>query len=159
MAYRDIAIPLDLNKIAGDKVIIKLETGFMFWEVDYVGIDYSDNLKLDVNYISPSSAIDGKNIDVTQLLSKQDNSFFVQPNVGDEVIVSFKTNVTNSETNKTLFLKNRGYYNYIRDYDTEPNFQKLKLFKEPGAFTNFSKYEYEALMDYEKLNTIASTSN
>ncbi len=159
MAYRDIAIPLDLNKIAGDKVIIKLETGFMFWEVDYVGIDYSDNLKLDVNYISPSSAIDGNNIDVTQLLSKQDNSFFVQPNVGDEVIVSFKTNVTNSETNKTLFLKNRGYYNYIRDYDTEPNFQKLKLFKEPGAFTNFSKYEYEALMDYEKLNTIASTSN
>lgn len=55
----------------------------------------------------------------------------------------------NLDLKRTCFLKNRGYYNYIRNYEGEPDFQKLKLFRAAGAFTDFSKYEYEALMDYE----------
>ena len=75
---------------------------------------------------------------------------YVEINIGDEVFVSFKTNKGNLDLEKTFFLKNRGYYNYVRDYKGEPNFQKLKLFREAGAFTEFSKLEYEAIMDYEK---------
>ena len=76
--------------------------------------------------------------------------------LGDEVIVNFKINDPKPDSNRTFFLKNRGYYNYIRNYTGEPNFQKLKLFREAGAFTDFSKYEYEALMDYEGQFDLAS---
>jgi hypothetical protein len=156
MAFRDMAVPIDLRRVIGEEVTVKLETGFMFWEVDYVGIDFSEDLPLDIKYINPDEAIDGNNAIVTKSLSATDQNYFVQPNIGDEVIVNFKINDPKPDSNRTFFLKNRGYYNYIRNYTGEPNFQKLKLFREAGAFTDFSKYEYEALMDYEGQFDLAS---
>jgi len=156
MAFRDIAVPMDVSSIAGDNVVIKLETGFMFWEVDYAGIDFTKNVSLDINYIHPTEAIDGNNQDVTKLLYKADQNYFVQPNIGDEVVVNFKLKDTKPSVNRTFFLKNRGYYNYIRNYEGKPNFTKLKLFKEAGVFTDFSKYEYEALIDYKNQFDLAS---
>jgi len=156
MASRDIAIPIDVSSVLEERVVIKLETGFMFWEVDYAGIDFTENLVLDVNYINPDEAIDGNNNNVTKLISAADQNYFVQPNIGDEVVVNFKISDSKPDVNRTFFLKNRGYYNYIRNYDGVPNFQKLRLFKEAGAFTDFSKYEYEALMDYENQFDVAS---
>lgn len=158
MASRDIAVPIDLSNIVGDEVVIKLETGFMFWEVDYAGIDFTENLALDVKYINPYEALDGNN-NVTNLLLTSDQNYFVQPNIGDEVVVNFKINESSLDLNRTFFLKNRGYYNYIRNYEGNADFQKLKLFKMPGAFTDFSKYEYEALMDYEDQFDLASNTN
>lgn len=156
MAFRDMAVPIDLRRVIGEEVTVKLETGFMFWEVDYAGIDFTEDLPLDINYINPDEAIDGNNVIVTKRLSAADQNYFVQPNIGDEVIVNFKINDPKPDSNRTFFLKNRGYYSYIRNYTGEPNFQKLKLFREAGAFTDFSKYEYEALMDYEGQFDLAS---
>ncbi len=158
MASRDIAVPIDLSNIVGEEVVIKLETGFMFWEVDYAGIDFTENLALDVKYINPYEALDGNN-NVTNLLLTSDQNYFVQPNIGDEVVVNFKINESSLDLNRTFFLKNRGYYNYVRNYEGNADFQKLKLFKTPGAFTDFSKYEYEALMDYEDQFDLASNTN
>lgn len=149
MASRDIVIPIDIEHIKTDKLEIKLESGFKFWEVDYVGIDFSKNIPIKLHNIAPSEAFDQDNKDVTTLLSKADQKYFVQPNIGDEVIVTFKINMPSTKLKASYFLKNKGYYNYIRDYKGMPNFGKLKLFKETGAFTEFSKYEYEALMDYD----------
>ncbi|WMI67322.1 hypothetical protein [Mangrovimonas sp. YM274] len=150
MAYRDQAISVDLSEVKGEQVAIRLETGFMFWELDYVGIDYSKNEELDIAYILPSQAIDGEGKNVREALTTADRNYFTQPNIGDEVTVSFEIEPFSNSLKRTYFLKNRGYYNYIRQYNEEPNFRKLKLFKEAGAFTDFSKYEYEALMNYEK---------
>jgi len=149
MSSRDIAVPIDLSKVAGNEVTIKLESGFMFWEVDYAGIDYTKNKALDIKYINPYEALGGNGENVTKLLSATDQNYFVQPNIGDEVLVTFKMSEPDQDLKRTCFLKNRGYYNYIRNYEGKPDFQKLKLFREAGAFTDFSKYEYEVLMDYE----------
>ena len=158
MAFRDIAVPIDVSSALGEIVEVKLETGFMFWEVDYVGIDFTKNRTLAVNYIKPDEAVDGYNTNVTKLLSAVDQNYLVQPNIGDEVVVNFKLSDTTTQLNRTFFLKNRGYYNYIRNYTGEPNFQQLRLFKEAGAFTDFSKYEYEALIDYEDQFDLAANN-
>lgn len=148
MASRDLVIPIDISDVKEDKIQIKLETGFMFWEVDYVGIDYSEQMDVQLNYINPSTAIDQNNTEVTSLLTKADKNYLTQPNVGDQVNVTFKFSSENPDLKQTVYLKNRGFYNYIRDYSGEPNFSQLKLFKDPEAFTDFSKYEYEAIIGY-----------
>jgi hypothetical protein len=158
MASRNIAVPIDLRHAVGEELVIKLETGFMFWELDYAGIDYTENLPLDIKYINPYEALDGNNNNVTNLLLASDQNYFVQPNIGDEVVVKFKTSESSLDLHRTYFLKNKGYYNYIRNYEGKPDFQKLKLFKASGAFTDFSKYEYEALMDYENQLDVASNT-
>ncbi len=148
MASRDMVVPVNVSQVAGEKLQIKLQTGFMFWEVDYVGIDYTEQIPMQLNYVKPELAMDQNNNNVTKLLSTIDTYYFVQPNVGDEVKITFKYEPQNPNLKRSVFFKNRGYYNYIRDYTGEPNFNKLKLFKEAESFTNFSKYEYEAIMDY-----------
>ncbi|PTM08207.1 MAG: hypothetical protein DA407_08635 [Bacteroidetes bacterium] len=149
LAMRDLVVPIDLD-VNNDEILqIKLETGFMFWEVDYVGVDFSKNYDLNAEYIDPVSALDQDNTDVTHLLNKQDGLYFMQPNIGDEVIVSFPTPSTNDDLNKTtVFLKNRGYYNYIRDYKGFPNREKLEAFKEDGTFTKFSETSYFEFVNY-----------
>ena len=116
MAMRDIVVPLKLNQVIGDKLQVKLETGFMFWEVDYVGVDFTKNVELQTEYIDPSEAIDQHGKDVTKLLAEADQNYFVQPEIGDEVVVHFPIKESNNGLNQSFFLKNRGYYNYIRDY-------------------------------------------
>jgi hypothetical protein len=154
MTMRDIAIPIDLSDVAENKVQIKLETGFMFWEVDYVGMDFSENIDLDIQYINPSEAIDQNGKTVTDLLLENDNKYFAQPNIGDEVVVKFPVKDFKTELQQTVFLKNRGYYNYIRDYKGIPDFEKLESFREDNTFTRFSEKAYFDFVNFD-LKTLA----
>ncbi len=149
MAMRNIVVPINLEGISGDNVQIKLETGFMFWEVDYVGLDFSENIDLKPEYISPSKALDQKGYDVTDLLSQVDSNYFTQPNIGDEVVISFPATNPNEGQTQTVFLKNRGYYNYIRDYKGIPDFETLKTFKEKNTFTKYSEKAYFDFVNYQ----------
>jgi len=155
MSMRDLVLPLKLDNVHGNKVQVKLETGFMFWEVDYVGMDFTNNIDLELEYINPSKAVDQYGNDVTDLLDKTDEKYFAQPNIGDEVLVNFSINELKGELNHSVFLKNRGYYNYIRDYKGIPDFEKLKSFKENGAFTNFSEEAYFDFVNNINSNQLA----
>tara|TARA_R110002096_G_scaffold7821_1_gene33406 strand:- start:8437 stop:9987 length:1551 start_codon:yes stop_codon:yes gene_type:complete len=154
MAMRDLVVPLELKGINKDKIQIKLETGFMFWEVDYVGMDFSKNIDLKPEYISPSKAVDQVGNNVTESLLNQDNNYLIQPNIGDEVTVSFSVEKPKPELVQSVFLKNRGYYNYIRDYKGIPDFEKLKSFRIDNTFTKYSEKVYFDFVNFD-LNTLA----
>ena len=142
MAFRDLVIPIDLEKINTRKIEIKLECGFMFWEVDYAAIDFSKDVPLEPQYFNPFSAIDENGKNVTHLLDKEDKNYLIQPNIGNEVVIKYHVKSPKKGEKQSVFLKNRGYYEYIRDYKGTPNFAKLKTFKEKGALSKYSKEEY-----------------
>jgi hypothetical protein len=142
MAFRDLIIPIDLKKINTPKIEIKLECGFMFWEVDYAAMDFSKDLPLEMQYINPTSAIDENGKDVTQLLEKEDKNYLIQPHIGNEVVIKYHVKTPKNGEKQSVFLKNRGYYEYIRDYKGLPNIAKLKAFREKGALSQYSKEEY-----------------
>jgi len=142
MAFRDLVVPIDLSKIHSNSVEIKLECGFMFWEIDYAAIDFSPNENLIVKKYNPSSAIDENGIDVKDLLLFEDQKRLIQPNIGNEVIVTFDKESNTKWEKESVFLKNRGYYEYIRDYKGKPKVKQLKKFKQDGALSIYSKNEY-----------------
>ena len=154
MAYRDLVIPIDLENINSQKIEIKLECGFMFWEVDYAAIDYSKDIPLKLQYINPLSAIDENGKNVTALLDKEDKSYLIQPNIGNEVVLKYHVKSPKNGESQTLFLKNRGYYEYIRNYKGIPNFAKLKTFREKGALSKYSKDEYYQFTGVRNLSEI-----
>jgi len=154
MAFRDLIIPINLEKINTKKIEIKLECGFMFWEVDYAAIDFSKDVPMEPQYINPFSAIDESGKNVTNLLDKEDKNYLIQPNIGDEVVIKYHVNPAKNGEKQTVFLKNRGYYEYIRDYKGIPNFAKLKTFKEKGALSKYSKEEYARFMKPGNLTEI-----
>ncbi|TNJ44680.1 hypothetical protein KFZ70_01480 [Tamlana fucoidanivorans] len=148
MATRDIVVSIPLDDVYKETIQIKLETGFMFWEVDYVAIDYSENERLISEYLKPNSAINQKGKDITELLKYKDANYLVQPNIGDEVTVSFQTHRHNKEAKESLFLLSRGYYNYIRDYKGVPDFERLKEFRKDNVFTKYSEQYYFDIVNF-----------
>lgn len=143
LSNRDIVIPINFDAVNSNTIQIKLECGFMFWEIDYAAIDFSENKSIEVTYLSPSKAFDEQGKDVKLQLTATDNLYLEQPIIGNIATIEFEaTDFTNTDMKKTLFLKNRGYYTYIRNYSGEPNFAELKLFREKGTFTKYSKNEY-----------------
>jgi hypothetical protein len=154
MAFRDLLIPIDLEKINTNKIEIKLECGFMFWEVDYAAIDWSKDIQIEPQYINPYSAIDENGKNVTNLLDKEDRNYLIQPNIGNEVVLKYKVKSPPNGESQTIFLKNRGYYEYIRDYKGIPNFAKLKTFREKGALSKYSEEEYRQFTGVKNLTEI-----
>lgn len=142
LAMRDLVIPMQVESLGEGPLRIKLETGFMFWDVDYVAIDYSPNVDVSVRHIKPSLATDENNYEVTHLLQQTDQQYLVQPEIGNEVDILFEIPPTSDLLTQSAFLKNRGYYNYIREYKGTPDFSLLKSFREKNAFTKFSEASY-----------------
>ena len=156
MATRDIAITLPEDDILEDYIEIKLQTGFMFWDLDYAAIDYSENKDFVIHKIKPASAIDENGEEVSGLLQMQDNSYLVQPAIGNQVTVNFSAPKMKTGLKQTAFLVNQGYYTYIRNYDGVPNFGKLKTFRNKNTFTRFSENMYKAIMNLEEPLDLAS---
>lgn len=145
LASRDMVMPIDLSKTEAKKVRIKLESGFMFWELDYAAMDFSNNIPVEVKRLKPSSAIDEKGYEVSNLLSADDKSYLEQFDVGNEVIVKYDAPTSNKDLKQTAFLHTKGYYERIRDYKGKPNVRYLKSFKRPGAFAEFSKEKFKEI--------------
>jgi hypothetical protein len=146
LSYRDLGITLDLEDIDEKVVEVKLETGYMFWEVDYVGIDYSENLPYEAALLAPDLAITNTGEIVTNLLSSQDGLYLTQGEVGDKVEITYRTTSIMDDVEYSYFLKNRGYYTYIRDYEGIPDFAELQKFREPNTFTRFSENQYHSVL-------------
>jgi len=159
LASRDIVMPIDLTKIKGENVRIKLECGFMFWEVDYAAIDFSPNIPVDITRITASSAVDEKGNDVSSSIVKTDNEYLIQPEIGNAAIIKYKGIPVKAESNQTVFLHTSGYYEYIRDYKNWPNISYLESFKNKGAFTNFAKQQYDQFMSTQNLLTASLTQS
>ena len=155
LSARDIVVPIPLNT-KDEKVQIKLVGGYMFWDLDYAGMDFSKNKDVKCTTLKPLSAIDENGNNVTALLTEKDSKYLVQPSIGNEVSINFATVKASPNTKQSFFFKTNGYYEYIRDYKGNPNFAKLKTFREKGALSSFSIELYKDFVsDSKKLSLIA----
>jgi len=145
LASRDLVMPVDLSNVKGDQVKIKLECGYMFWEIDYAAMDFSENLPVEISGVSPYTAIDENGKERSYLLTSSDKKYLYQPEAGNEVLVKYKAPTANKDLKQSVFLHSRGYYEYIRDYKGTPDIEYLKSFNKQGALSRFSKqmhYEF-----------------
>jgi hypothetical protein len=144
MAMRDNILPVDLDEISSDTVKIKLETGFLFWEIDYAGMDFSKTAKVIQSELAVNNALDRNGSDVRDLLRAKDDSYLVLKEVGDEVVLDFNEPPLQNSV-RSVFLHTSGYYKILRDQTGPADKQALKTFKKPNRFPEFSKEMYNLL--------------
>ncbi|HLX93233.1 MAG TPA: hypothetical protein VKR32_16225 [Puia sp.] len=148
VASREIAIPVDLTKCASDKINLKLSSGFMFWEIDYAALDFSNDECISVSRKLPILAKDESGRDVTQVLSKDDDIFLEQPEIGNATLIDYSYSPTkDTSKTQTYFLHAKGYYEHIRNFTNAPNISFLRIFKQPGAMSDFSLMLYREAMN------------
>ena len=146
LATRETVVPIALTEINEENIYIKLSTGFMFWELDYIGMDFSVNEKFTVKELQPVSAISESGKSVRSELMNEDGIYLEQPAPGCVATINYRyeTEKDPSKT-QTYFLHTKGYYQHVRNYKHKPDFLFLQQFKQPNAFNKFSLIHYKKL--------------
>lgn len=157
LAARDFVIPVDMAGIDGDHVEIKIETGFMFWEVDFAGMDFAIDEDVIVNYLKPVYAMGSGAMDWTEALSHKDQKFMAQEQVGEITEVAYRSLIPSKNHEMTYFLHSSGYYELVRDFKGLPDLVQLNKFKTNGYFSDFSRAQYMKILNKEAL--VANVKN
>ena len=150
LADRDFVVPIDLSEIAGDEIEIKMETGFMFREIDCAAMDFSNNEKLKMTAIKPTVAFGTNSKNWTTALEKIDGNYMAQENIGEVTEIVYKAPTTLLHQTQTVFLHTRGYYELIREFEGFPKISALNKFKEAGYFSEFSRVGYLKTLEVEE---------
>ncbi len=137
MASKEDVICLDLSGITTENVRIKIEYGYLFWEVDYAAVDFTDNVPVIRRVAAFESAVDNKGEDVKDLMAGSDTLYYIQPEIGDEVVMKF-TIPEPADDMQTFILHSKGFYHIIMDLDTEEQLRYLLSFRKKGRFPAFS---------------------
>ncbi|MCB0633477.1 MAG: hypothetical protein R2824_08205 [Saprospiraceae bacterium] len=142
LASRDLVIPIDLREHQGNQLEIRLQSGFLFWELDYAAMDFSPDTQLKVREFAPISAIGNDGQDHLEALLADDDLYLEQLKTGDVTKLQFSSVPVAEGRNQTTFLHSKGYYKHVREYEGLPQMAELRKFRTPGHFTEFSKEMY-----------------
>jgi hypothetical protein len=140
-AGRDMVMALDIPDNKQNKIRIKLESAFMFWELDYIAMDFSSDVNLKPEYVNVSSAVksDNSGNEVASLIHKDDQySKLLQE---EYLSVEFNSQET-TEIQNSYFLVSTGYYHSLKQYAGRADILKLNQFKKKGYFSEFSENKF-----------------
>lgn len=155
MAERKDILPIDLSDIQSDTISFKLEYAPLFWEIDYVAMDFTPDLPVQQKTIPLESAIDGNGQDVTDLLNYDDDKYLDQSEIGNEVTLIFPASEIPNKMQRSIFLHSKDHYEILRNPRGIPNFFYLKSFNKPGKFVKFSN---KLFLDIYNNYVVSSTS-
>lgn len=146
MAHRDFLVPFALPAGEGP-VELRLRAGYLFWEIDYVALDFTPDLPVAIVPVAADSAIDQHGRDLRPALAAEDGVRYDQPQVGDAAALSFRIPDAPEGQAQSAFLATRGYYDILREPKGKPRAAKLKGFRKPGALARFSAERMQAQID------------
>ncbi|MBN1388812.1 MAG: hypothetical protein JW965_10215 [Bacteroidales bacterium] len=144
MALRNDILPISLEDFDSDTISIKIRTGFGFWEVDYLAMDFGPDETMDPLTVNTKSAISNNNTDISKKLSATDSDYYVLEKPGDEAVLEFVNPEIKGEC-RSAFLHTRGYYKIVRELSGPPDKKTLRTFRKPGMIPSFSKETYKKI--------------
>ncbi len=144
IAFKNDVLPIDLSRIAGDSIHLRLEFGFHFWEIDYAGLDFSPDVPVHQQALSPVSAITNTGADVTQAIARDDEAYYDQPNINDEARVTFAAPPLPAGQERSLILHAKGHYEiYNEPVAGRPGIFQLLSWNKENALPRLSRERWQ----------------
>ncbi len=142
---RDV-LQLDLSKISGDEVRVKLTSGFRFWEIDYVAMDFAFGPLVRTYRLPLATATDQDGRDIKALLLADDAQYYMQPKVGDKAALLFVAPVLPANVERSLLLHAKGHYRIQRPpVAGNPSRRFLRQFTKADAFPKYARERWNEL--------------
>lgn len=141
-ASRDLIMELEVPDTGNDECIIKLETAYRFWDIDYASIDCSNANAITSNVIKASQAIKTDGTDESKKIYAKDTMY---SHLVNEESINFKFTLLPSTMSSSYFLVSGGFYHNLHQYTGKANTLELYKFRKKGAFDRFSRIKYSSL--------------
>jgi hypothetical protein len=136
---KDQIVWLDLRKLKGEKLKLKLESTPGFWIVNSIQADYTPDLPIQITELSPVKAKDYQGKDLKVVLSTIDGNYYVMPSTEDWAELTFIAPPLRKGADRSFVLKSTGYYTINVIAGGEPQKDLIvHLMNEPGAYGQYS---------------------
>jgi hypothetical protein len=142
--YNELVVSVPTEYLTDETVEFRLSSGYKFWELDGLQMDFSALEKVTIERRMPTSALG--NDDYTTALSMDDALYMEHKTTGDSALIVFD-NLPISNLKRSLFLHSKGYYLSKDAYEGKTNWAALLALREKGGLSAFSKELYEAYMN------------
>ncbi|MCC7244645.1 MAG: hypothetical protein IT269_03110 [Saprospiraceae bacterium] len=147
MALKRDVLPIDLSAVQGKECRIRLECGYMFWEIDEIGLDCSTSPSVKSTTVLANSATDQNGADVLPWLTTADGQYYTQAEMGNEATVRFPAPPLTPGMKRSCILKSRGHYERLREpMPGKPSLLYLKQFEKPDALPKYSRSRWHEWM-------------
>jgi hypothetical protein len=102
-------LPLDLSKVEGDTVRVRLESAPSFWLIDHVALGASQRDPVEVHELQAASALDQSGADITTLINSADRRYYVMEN-GISAELSFRLPALPAGNTRSYLVRSSGWY-------------------------------------------------
>jgi hypothetical protein len=137
-------VQLDVSRVKGDQVHIRLQPPAGFWAINSAAIDFSPEQNLEVNRLAPQSARTSAGKDVLAELQATDSRYY-KAMKGDSVSVQFTATPVRPGMLRTVFLHSNGYYRPdVRSQRPADSTTLSKIFETRDGLARFAAERYAA---------------
>jgi hypothetical protein len=143
---RDMIMDIDLSAVKSEKVNIRIESAFQFWDLDMAAMDFSEDIPVTTTILNPLVATKGDGISNIDELLQQDKKY-THLTGHDFVNIEFAAVEPKAGNNVSLFLISSGYYHSQYKFEGKADVQSLLQFREKGTFDKFSRKKYAVVQE------------
>jgi len=137
-------VPLDVSRVKGDQVHIRLQPPAGFWAINSMALDYSLEQNLEVNRAAPRSARTSAGKDVLPELQAADRRYY-QAVRGDSASIEFAAPPVRPAMSRTVFLHSTGYYRPdVRSQGPADSTTLSKIFQTRDGLARLAAERYAA---------------
>jgi hypothetical protein len=152
--HNNIVVPISKLNSADKTISVRIRSGFKFWDIDYIGMDYSEQKPMSISHIKPEITSAATPAQQCALLSNDDN-YFHHPANSTPLSIEFKDLPSSATKARTLILCSKGYYVGQRKVSGKPQLAKLKEINRSAGLSAYSKQLFDVYNDY--LNQLSKT--
>jgi hypothetical protein len=139
----DRILPLDVSRVQGDQLRIRIHPPAGFWALNSFAVDYTADRPLHIEKVKPTSAQDLQGKNVLPELVAADAQYLEMPNIGDTADITFLAPPVLTGSDRAVFLHTRGYYKLHIAATGAPDKTNLRAFdKVPGSAVRYAADQY-----------------
>jgi hypothetical protein len=143
ISYNGLAVNIPQEFLSNNELEVRVRSGFMFWKLDYLAIDFTPNERYQVQNLKPAIAKGGDGRDFGNELNADDDLYMDHPVIGDSTYVEFQGLSNNANKARTIILHSKGYYLSLTKHDSKMERKELAKFKADGELSRYSQELYQ----------------
>ncbi len=137
------AIPLDISRVPGDALRMRVRPPVGFWAFNSFAVAYGPGAPVTVTPVAMTRARTSDGQDVAAAMSAVDNDYYRMPHTTDRAEITFEAPSEKPGMERQVFLHARGWYALHLRGDGEPDRVALSnISSTPGGAAQFAVEQY-----------------